>query len=99
MTVRGSVYELSAMHPSSIAYPRPASRTRRAAAKEDGHRVVVGLGEELAGWWGDDVLSSARGGAGEGRCGDSVRGGACCLRIGTVRHASPRARFRKKSQG
>ena len=27
----------------------------RAVGQDDGHRVVVGLGEKLAGRWGDDV--------------------------------------------
>jgi hypothetical protein len=32
--------------------------TRRAVGEEDGYRVIVGLGEQLAWRWGDDVGSS-----------------------------------------
>jgi hypothetical protein len=77
----------------NFASASPAKRTP-AVSQEDGDRIVVGLRVELARRWGDDVLLGARGCAGEGRCGESARGGACCLRFETVRHASPWARLR-----
>ena len=35
----------------------PQQHARRGVGEEDGYRVVVGLGEEFAGRWGDHVLT------------------------------------------
>jgi hypothetical protein len=42
----------------SLASASPAKKTRRAVGEQDGHRVVVRLGEELA-WRRDDDLGLA----------------------------------------